>query len=116
MTRVQVVLEDSGVRVGSRVAIADTWWRRVRGLLGRAPLEKGEGLLILACGSVHTIGMAYDIDVVFLDAEGMVVRNIGRLGPFRVGLGGPGAVHTLELPAGRSEEMGIVPGVRLSWS
>lgn len=60
--------------------------------------------------------MAYRIDVAFLDAEGRVVRSIPRLGPFRVGLGGPDAVHALELPAGRLGETGTVPGARLTWS
>jgi len=113
--RVRVVHGDSGVRVGSEVGVADSWWQRLRGLLGRPPMRDGEGLLLLDCDSVHTIGMAYPIDVAFLDAEGTVVRNL-HLDPFRVGLGGPEAVHALELPAGRLVRTGTVPGVRLSWS
>ncbi len=60
--------------------------------------------------------MAYPIDVAFLDAEGRVVRSISRLDPWRFGLGGRDAVHTLELPAGRLARTGTVPGVRLIWS
>ena len=106
----------SGVGVGSRVAIADSWWRRLRGLLARPPLRSEEGLLLLECGSVHTVGMTYPIDVAFIDAGGVVVRSIPNLGPWRVGLGGPEAVHTLELPAGRLDETGTGPGDRLTWS
>lgn len=116
MTEVRVVHDDSGVRVGSKVAVADSWWRRLRGLLARPPMKEGEGFLLLECGSVHTVGMTYPIDVAFLDGEGTVVRNIAGLGPCRVGLGGPEAVHALELPAGRLDDTGTVPGVRLSWS
>jgi hypothetical protein len=116
MNQVRVVQDGSGIRVGSRVAVADSWWRRFRGLLARPPLRKGEGLLLLECGSVHTVGMAHSIDVAFLDAEGRVVRSIARLRPWRVGLGGTDAVHALELPAGRLDETGTVPGDRLSWS
>lgn len=115
MRAVHVVQDGSGIRVGSRVAVADSWWRRLRGLLARPPMRKGEGLLLLECGSVHTVGMTYPIDVAFLDAEGTVVRNV-TLGPCRVGIGGPEAVHALELPAGRLDETGTVPGVRLNWS
>jgi len=110
-----VVQDGSGIRVGSRVAVAESWWQRLRGLLARPRMQTGEGLLLLECGSVHTIGMSYPIDVAFLDAEGMVVRNV-TLRPCRVGVGGPGAVHALELPAGRLDETGTAPGVRLSWS
>jgi hypothetical protein len=116
MNQVRVVRDDSGIRVGSSVSVAESWWRRFRGLLARAPLKTGEGLLLLRCGSVHTIGMTHPIDVAFLDAEGLVVHSIARLGPWRVGLGGSRAVHALELPAGRLDETGTVPGDRLSWS
>lgn len=116
MREVRVVQDGSGVHVGSRVAVADSWLDRFRGLLARPPIKKGEGLLLLKCGSVHTVGMGYPIDIAFLDAEGRIVRTITRLGPWRVGIGGDRAVHALELPAGRLEETGTVMGDRLSWS
>lgn len=115
MDAVRVVQAGSGIRLGSRVGVADSWWRRCRGLLARPPLRHGEGLLLLECSSVHTVGMGYPIDVAFLDAEGRVVRSIAALGPCRVGLGGNDAVHALELPAGRLAETGTTPGVRLTW-
>jgi uncharacterized protein len=116
MSYVRVVQDGSGIRLGWRVAVADSWWRRLRGLLARPPLKKGEGMLLLRCSSVHTMGMRRAIDVLFLDADGRVVRRIPRLGPWRLGLGGGGAVHALELPAGRLDETGTVSGDRLSWS
>ena len=115
MREVRVVLDGSGVSLGSRIAVAESWWSRLRGLLARPPLKKGEGLLLLDCGSVHTVGMGESIDVAFLDADGRIVRRISCLQPWRVGLGGDGAVHTLELPAGRLDETGTIPGVRLDW-
>ena len=116
MSRVHVVHETSGISVGATIAVVDSWWRRLRGLLARPPLKQGEGLLLLGCDSVHTVGMRYPIDIAFLDAEGRVVRSIERLPPCRIGLGGSAAVHTLELPPGRLEQTGTVPGVRLTWS
>ena len=116
MNQMRVVQDDSGIRLGWRVSVADSWWPRFRGLLARPPLMKGEGMLLLRCGSVHTIGMTRAIDVVFVDAEGKVVRSIPRLRPWRLGLGGTEAVHALELPAGRLDETGTVNGHRLSWS
>jgi uncharacterized membrane protein (UPF0127 family) len=116
MKVVAVVQADSGVPVASSVAVADSFLSRLRGLLARPPMSKEQGLLLLECGSVHTVGMGYPIDVAFLDAEGRVVRNVVDLGPWRFGMGGAGAVHALELPAGRLRETGTVPGVRLNWS
>lgn len=116
MNAVCVAHDPGGVRVASRVALADSWWRRLRGLLARPRIRDGEGLLLLGCDSVHTVGMGYPIDVAFLDADGRVVRSLHRLGPWRIGLGGSTAVHALELPAGRLDATGTVPGVRLIWS
>ena len=73
-------------------------------------------LLLLDCDAVHTAGMRYAIDVAFLNAGGIVVHSLSHLAPWRVGIGGPDAVHVLELPAGRLEETGTITGMRLSWS
>lgn len=116
MKEVSVIHADTGVHVASSVAVADSFLSRLRGLLARPPMGEGQGLLLLDCGSVHTVGMGYSIDVAFLDAEGRVVRNVADLEPWRFGLGGTAAVHALELPAGRLHETGTVPGTRLSWS
>ena len=116
MNAVSVVRADSGALVASSVAVADSFVSRLRGLLARPPMSDGQGLLLLDCSSVHTMGMGYSIDVAFLDAEGRVVRSFADLEPWRVGLGGADAVHALELPAGRLRETGTVPGVRLNWS
>lgn len=116
MKSVRVARDGSGEAVASEVGVADSWWSRLRGLLARPPIKGGEGLLLLECGSVHTLGMTYPIDVAFLDADGTVVRSLSRLGPCRLGLGGDEAVHTLELPAGRLAQTGTMPGDRLSWS
>lgn len=116
MREVSVVRADSGLTVAARVAVADSWWGRLRGLLGRPPLASAEGVLLLRCDSIHTVGMPDAIDIAFLDVDGTVVRSVTRLRPWRVGFGGPWAVHALELPAGRLEETGTGPGDRLSWS
>lgn len=116
MPEVHVVRTDSQLSVASSATVADSFLTRLRGLLGRPPMRDGQGLLLLDCGSVHTMGMGHAIDVAFLDADGTVVRSYNELEPWRLGPGGEGAVHALELPAGRLRETGTVPGVRLSWS
>ena len=50
-------------------------WERLRGLLGRAPLGRDEGLLLEPCGSIHTFLMRYPIDVVYL-TRGMHVLEV----------------------------------------
>lgn len=89
-----------GTVLGSRVGVADRWWLRLRGLLGRPPLAGGEGLLIEPCRAVHMLGMGYAIDVAFLSPDGAVVALYHALAP-----GGRTRWHrearkALELPAG----------------
>jgi uncharacterized protein len=72
-------------------------------LLGLALLPReraGPGLLIPRCHSVHTAGMRFAIDVVFLDSRGRVLREVRGLPPCRLARC-QGAAATLELPTER---------------
>ena len=91
-----------------------TPWERLRGLLGRAPLAPGEGLLIDPCGSIHTFLMGYPIDVVYLSRDFVVSKIVPRLGPWRCSMAF-GAAMTLELCAGAAEQTGLVTGQALLW-
>ena len=73
---------------------------RLRGLLGRDGLEPGHGLLISECGSVHTVGMRFTIDVIFMRRDGTVTRVYRDLEPTRIALGGFGANQALEVQSG----------------
>lgn len=95
-----------------RVLIAKDFWSRLRGLLGRARLQEDEGLWIRPCNSVHTFGMAYAIDVLFLDNEQRVVRIAHRLQSMRIA-GARKARSALELAGGVASKLGIAEGMQL---
>jgi uncharacterized protein len=92
-----------------RCEIPRSAFGRARGLLGRAGLEPGEGMLIDRAGSVHMFFMRFPIDVVFLDRDRKVVGVRHGLRPWRVA-GAGRAVASLELPAGAAAEAGIDVG------
>ncbi|MCG6957649.1 MAG: DUF192 domain-containing protein [Gemmatimonadetes bacterium] len=100
----------SGAELASWVSVADRWWRRAIGLLGRSTLDSGEGLLLAPCNAVHTIGMRFPIDVAFLDANGCVVSMKPALRPGRLVRGGRGTQATLELRAGGLAQGDTRPG------
>jgi uncharacterized membrane protein (UPF0127 family) len=110
---VKLYLERTGALVADRIARADTFFTRLVGLLGRAHLEPGEGLLIAPCNSVHTFFMRFSIDVAFLDKDGLVIRAVAHLKPWRATRIHPRAHATLELPAGALALAGVVDGDRL---
>jgi uncharacterized membrane protein (UPF0127 family) len=107
------VEDELGRVICERCAVADRPLARLRGLLGRRALGRGEGLLIRPAPSVHTWFMRFAIDVVLLDRGGRVLAVRPDIGPWRVA-GCRGARAVLELPAGEAARRGLVPGARLS--
>jgi uncharacterized membrane protein (UPF0127 family) len=88
-----------------RVAVANTYFARARGLLGLDTLPAGEGLLIDPCDAIHTLAMRFAIDAVFLDKAGRVTRIYRSLAPWcPAAPGGEGACRVLESAAGQMPE------------
>lgn len=94
------------------VMVADGMLSRMRGLLGRRPLENHEGMFLKRCNLVHTLGMRYSIDVVFLRKDGLVLKVSEALAPRRAS-GHLRAAGVLELASGVARRVGIAPGIRL---
>jgi hypothetical protein len=91
---------DSGLLIAQSLEIAATRTARRRGLMGRERLAPGDALWIVPSRGVHTCGMRFAIDVVALDARGVVVDVVTDLRPWRLRLPRPGTLGVLELPAG----------------
>jgi hypothetical protein len=79
------------------------------GLLNRSALAQGEGLLLDRCYGIHTFGMRFAIDVLFLDKNLCVIRTVRALPPFRTCVVRK-AVYVLELPAGTIDRSQTEPG------
>lgn len=92
---------------------AHNFWQRLKGLMFTAALPGDNALLLRHCPSVHTCFMRYSLDVVYLDAAGVVVKLHAGLKPWRMSFGGANAVHTLEMSAGGIARFGIQLGDRL---
>jgi uncharacterized protein len=106
---------EDGTVVCERCTLADSPVTRLRGLLGRAGLEQGEGLLLRPASSVHTFFMRFPIDVVFLDRALVVLGIADSVDPWRAA-SRRGAKAVLELPAGESSRRGLTVGDQLSFA
>jgi len=107
-------LDGHGGRVVvQRCELADGFFSRFRGLLGRSGLQPGEGLLLSPSSSVHTMFMRFPVDVVFLDRGMEVVGVSADVRPWRLA-GRRGARHVLELAAGEAQARELRTGERLS--
>jgi len=86
--------------LGDGVETASTPFRRSKGLLGTGKLPRGGGLWIVPCRSIHSFGMRYEFDALFLDRDGTVVGAHPRFRRNRISRIFWRARGVLELPAG----------------
>lgn len=94
-----IINQSRNTLLATEVQIAATFFSRLRGLLGKPGLAAGSALVIRPCNSVHTIGMRFPIDVLFVGADQRVKKAAERLGPWQVAWAA-GAAFVIELPAG----------------
>jgi uncharacterized membrane protein (UPF0127 family) len=84
--------------LGHQVPVASGVPSRLLGLALLCRERAGAGLLIPRCRSVHTFGMRFPVDVLFLDEDGRVIELRRAVPPYRV-IRCPGAMAVLELPS-----------------
>jgi uncharacterized membrane protein (UPF0127 family) len=77
-------LARSELQSGVEIVVARTRRERLLGLAFRSRPPEGRGLLFPRCRSVHTFGMRFPIDVVFIDGHGRVLRIAAGVRPGRV--------------------------------
>jgi hypothetical protein len=77
--------------------------KRSKGLLGRQALPAGQGLWIVPCESVHTFGMQFPIDLVYLDRKHRIRKVRSNVGPWRISAC-LSAHSVIELPGGTVRE------------
>ena len=100
------VLTIDGVPSDTRVWVARARRERKTGLLGTDALDGA--LWIVPCRWIHTFGMRYDLDAVYVDGSGKVI-DVGTIGRRRLARPRLGARTTIEMPAGRAVRLGLVP-------
>src|SRR5271169_1009462 len=80
--------------------MADSSLRRLVGLLGKRSLATGCGLFIVPSQAIHTVGMAFPIDVIFVDKRYNVIGVREAVRPFRFTRVFWRAMGVFELPVG----------------
>lgn len=91
-----------GREVTKTTEVANTFFKRFAGLMGRKGMPPDEGMLFYDCGSIHCFFMKFTIDVVYISRD-MKVVGTETIKPWRVGKIFKGAKHTLELCEGKAE-------------
>ncbi len=94
------------------IEVADSGPKRTKGLLGRTSLAAGEGLWIVPCEGVHTFGMQFPIDLVYLDRHKRVKKVKNAVPPWRLSFC-LSAHSVLELASGSVRKTKTKPGDKL---
>ena len=103
-----------GTVLAEAAEVADSSAKRREGLLKRTSLGRGEGLLIAPCEGIHSFGMKFAFDAVFLSGDRKVLKVRHAMPRGRISLC-LRAHSVLELPAGTAAETATEPGDRLEW-
>ena len=109
----QAVNRSNSMVIASDLRKANGFLPKLRGLIGKTVFEKGEGLWMAPCRAIHTIGMRFPIDVVFMDKDFTVRKIVKCLRPFRPIVYCYRANGIMELPVGTIENANIQVGDKI---
>lgn len=99
--------------VADRAVYADTFWLKLRGLMGRRRLSRGEALILPRTNAVHTLFMRFPIDLIFCDQAGTVLKVFSGVAPWRIGPVVSHARWVVEMPSGTAEASWV--GRTVTW-
>jgi uncharacterized protein len=114
LSKLRVQNQTRNTQLADRADIADTSKKRKTGLLKHTGLKPGEGLWITPCEAVHTIGMKFPIDVLFLDKKRRVMKIRHAMPRWRMAASLL-AHSVLELPSGTAAATETVRGDQLEF-
>ena len=92
----KLINTDNGDVLIDQLEIADTFWKRLKGLQFRRSIPQGSGLLLSPCSSLHTCFMRFPIDVIHLDAKNRVLSISRNVRPWRLHFCPRGTHHVIE--------------------
>lgn len=90
--------------------LANTFFTRLKGWLGKKVMPDSEGLIISPCTQVHSFGMKIVIDVLFLSKNNEIVYIMERMIPNKISPNIKNAHYVIELPAGQVLRTGTAVG------
>jgi uncharacterized protein len=92
------------------IKLADSFLKRLKGLMFRKDQLVEEGLWIFPCNSIHMCFMNFEIDAVFLNKEARIVKMVEGLKPWRFVNPVQDAYSVIELPAGTVTKLDLKQG------
>ena len=113
MQTVRVINTTRSAVLAARAGFANSMFSRGVGLLGQRQLPAEGGLVIDPCTSIHMFFMRFAIDALYVAEDGVVLRVVSHLRPWRLGPIVLRSRYVVELPAGTAARTGTQPGDQL---
>ena len=103
MRLVRVVNRTRGSVLAERAELANNYWTRFMGLMGRRELAPGGGLVLQPGGGIHMWFMRIALDVIHVDKQDRVTHVLRNIKPWRFGPLFVGNKCAIELPVGAAD-------------
>lgn len=97
-----------------KTRLTETWCERSRGLLALSELQSHEALWITQCNSVHTFGMPYSLDLIYLNRSLHIIKLVEHCVPRRISWCWS-AKSVLEVSAGTIKRLNLEHGMSMTW-
>ncbi|ACB85879.1 DUF192 domain-containing protein [Natranaerobius thermophilus] len=108
-----LIVKRTGQVLASEVIKADTFSKRFVGLMGKISMSSREALIIEPCNQVHTFFVFFPLDLLFIDSNNVIIKDLRNVPPFRITPKVAKASRVVELRGGSLDELDISSGDRL---
>ena len=106
----KVINTTKGILLADQAEMADTFFKRLIGLLDRKSLNKGEALILRPANCIHSLFMRFSIDLLFLSESGKVIAVFPSFKPFRISPPYFQSISVIELPEATIQLTNTQPG------
>ena len=110
VTLLKIKVQNKDLIIAKNCSHANTFLKRLKGLLGKKKFLENEGLYIPHCNSIHMFFMRFPIDVVFLDHNKKIVFLLEEFSPWKIKFPVSKARDTIELPQKTIQKYGLEIG------
>lgn len=111
----KLINKETNTIISLNLQIADTYFKRLKGLMFTKELSAQNSLQIIPCKEIHTFFMNYNIDVLYLDSNNKIISIDENLKPCKIGKLVINAKYIIELPDGKIKENDIKVGQTVSF-
>ena len=106
----KLINKSKNIIISENVIIADSFFKRLKGLMFTKELPDQNALLIKPCNEIHTFNMNYSIDVLYIDVNNKILAISEDMKPGIIGKCVKNAISVVELPCNKIRSSNIKVG------